>query len=560
MRRTKLLNKIDENYLEGLGLRSEELLNDDRIREKVDILFDIVNEEKRRRALNDIFYLAQEILGYKDLTPGDNLNHPYIQINKMLERKDEYNKPFNLILMPRDTLKTTMITITKTIQRILRNPNIRILICNAVLDNARKMLHEIKNHLHENPKFIEIFGDWKGKQWHTDEITVAHRTINTKEFTIEIGSPEKTKTSKHYDLIIADDLVSEENIKTGYAKESIYKYFKDLLDLLDHPNGVIEVVGTRWDFGDLYSMILDQENNHLQDFNTLIIKPYNEKGEILFPRKLSKERLAMLKRQKGLFQYSAQYENDPVPEETAIFKPEYFTNISYDRETIKDIYPVYMLVDPANRKNKNSDYTAIVIFCVNEFNEILILDLINDRFSPGQLEDFIFKKAIQYNPQKIGIETVGFQSYVRMGLAERMSKTNRFWTIVELEPHGRAKEDRIRALEPLISNKRIKFPKGGIMYIATDGKESNMVFILKEQLLKFPHSKSFDMADCLAYLLDIISPNADIFEESELKNVDDFKDNINYFEWKAHNKEWQNIFEKDKENSEPEFIEVNSLF
>jgi len=57
-----------------------------------------------------------------------------------------------------------------------------------------------------------------------------------------------------YDLIIADDLVSEKNIKTGYAKESIYKYFKDLLDLLDHPNGVIEVVGTRWDFGDLYSM------------------------------------------------------------------------------------------------------------------------------------------------------------------------------------------------------------------------------------------------------------------------------------------------------------------
>lgn len=482
-------------------------LKDPETREAFETFLEAEREERRRRCKEDVFFLANEVLGYKDL---DGTNEDYRHIDNMLDRKFEtqMDKPFNMVLIPRTCLKSTLITKAKVIQRILRNGNVRILITSAVLKQSIDFLSEIKQKF-ESPPMVELFGNLKGRFWRENEITVSHRTIHDKEKTIEVGSPDHTLTGKHYDFIIADDLVTRANITTADSCNAIYLYFKDLLDLLEHPNGVIDIVGTRWSFSDMYGRILDPDNGHLDFFNTLVLGCYNEDGSARFPKKLPlKEINIILKNKNDDLEFSAQYLNDPVPSGTATFKPEYFKDNKYEKKDLPLDLPTYVLCDPAATKNKKSDYTAILVIKVGDDGTWYLWDAINDKFSPGTIEKLLFDLHIKYNPVKLAVEQVGFAAYIKTDLDKIMLDKQRFFHITELETHGRNKDDRIRGLQPLFEYGRIKFPRGGIKYInPTTLKEMDMIFALKDELIKFPMSHKKDLADTLAYMKDIVMPN-----------------------------------------------------
>lgn len=490
-------NEIDIEKL----LTPDILKGDAELRSLLEEYKDLDREMRRRKALSDPLYLGREVLGYKDLQEYG----PYAHIRSMLLREGDFSKPFNLICVPRDCLKTTYGTITHCIWLIVNNPNIRILIDNAIMDNARKMLHEIKSHLAENSRFIELFGNYKGPIWREDEITVHPRTVTCKEMTIEITSPNNTKTSKHYDYIKADDLVVRENISTPDAKEKIYKHFMDLLDLLDHPHGLIDVIGTRWDFGDLYSHILDPERPHLSDFNIYIMPCENvETGELYFPWKLNRETINFLKRNKSSLEFSAQYMNNPISSNDAKFTEAMFKDNKY--AAAPDNKRRYFLVDPAATKNKKSDYSTGIILDVDQDNKWYLRDAWRDKLLPGELEMRCFKTMREWRPDESWIESVGFQAYVRKGLYRLMKENNNYFFVGELEPKGRNKDDRILGLEPKFRNTEILFPAAGIKYITTEGRQIDVIYSIIDEFLKFPRSSKRDLMDIMAYGLDVCKP------------------------------------------------------
>lgn len=486
-------------------------------------LSEIEREVKRRMCYADPLFLGREILGYKDLKEYK----PYVEMRGLLTRDktNGYNKPFNLILVPRSTLKTTYCTITMCIWEIIRNPDIRILITSAVMKNARDMLSDIKKQISENPKFVELFGNLKGDCWKTDEITVVGRKMIRKEHTIEIGSPDNTKTSKHYDIIKADDLVTATNITTPESKEKLYRYFQALLSLLEHPDGRIDVIGTRWDWSDLYSMLLDPENGHLEDFNVYILPAVNEDGSLNFEWKLNHEEIAKLKRQMSTFEFSAQYQLNPISPETQKFREEYFDS-PYGNEHLPQKFNRYFLVDPAATKNKKSDFSTGIIIDVDENNVWYLRDGWRDRLLPSELEKRMFKTMEQWNPDLTGVEVVGFQAYVKSNLMKMMKEKNKFFNVIPLEPNNRSKDDRIMALQPRFEIGAIRFPKRELrrVYINSDGREVDFWYNLKDELLKFPNSSKRDCMDILAYGTDICRPPA---KEKKLRNnFDEIKDEL----------------------------------
>jgi len=495
---------MDIKDISDLHLTPEDLKDPD-IRYAYDTFNEALKAEKRQRCRDDVFFLANEILGFKELVP-DDFNHPYKQIDLMLDRKAEYgyNKLFNLILVPRGCLKSSLITIAKTIQRILRNGDVRILITSAVLKQSIDFLSTIKQHLSENPKMVDLFGNLKGRIWRENEITVAHRRSREKEKTIEVGSPEHTLTGKHYDFIIADDLVTRANILTAESCYATYLYFKDLLDLLDHTTGAIDIVGTRWSFSDMYGQILDEKNGHLPYFNTYVCGCFNEDGSAKFPKKLSLEHIKALQENKADdLEFSAQYLNDPVPAKDATFKVEYFKNY-FEPDKEPDNLPAYILCDPAATKNKKSDYTAIMVIKVRPNGDWLIWDIVNDKLLPGALENKLWELYKKYKPVKFCVEQVGFAAYVGKDLKTKMDKEKEWFVVTELLPKGRSKDDRIRSLEAMFMYKKIFFPKHGIKYVNADHREMDMVFALRDELLKFPATNKKDLADVLAYGRDVI--------------------------------------------------------
>ena len=161
------------------------------------------------------------------------------------------------MLLPRGSLKTTIATVSKTVQEIVRNPDIRILLASETLSQSIHYLREIKGHF-EAARFKEVYGAYKAKTgWTDSEIIVAPRTANKKEATVTCAGIDVTKVGGHYDLIIIDDCHSLKNITSREQIDQVKTWYRLLLSLLE-PTGRLLMVGTRWDFDDLYGHVLNQ--------------------------------------------------------------------------------------------------------------------------------------------------------------------------------------------------------------------------------------------------------------------------------------------------------------
>lgn len=166
-----------------------------------------------------------------------------------------------LILMPRGHLKSSLVTIGWTVQQLLRNPNLRILIRNAVWDQARRFLWQTQGYL-EDGKLPMVFGRFKTPQsiWTKEEIIIAQRKENKASPSIMTAGLETSLTGLHFDIIVDDDLVNDKNTATKEQIQKVIDVYNDSFNLLDR-GGKHIVVGTRWSSHDLYNHILNTDTD-----------------------------------------------------------------------------------------------------------------------------------------------------------------------------------------------------------------------------------------------------------------------------------------------------------
>lgn len=458
-------------------------------------------ELMRRKSKTSLTYLMEEVLGYAGLAPMHKEIEETIKKVKKGTRR-------GLFLLPRSHLKSTEITIAFSIQEILNNPNTRILITNALLDNSKGFLREIKSHFEKNEKLRSLHGDLTNadEKWSETQILIKNRTTFQKEPTVQITSVDKSVVSQHYDLIIADDLVTRESISTKEQRIKLVKYYKDLLDLLE-PDGMLLVIGTRWHYDDLYGWLLS-ENVKLKNYEVLVKSAWtdNEKTIPIFPQKFTKSYLDSLRRDKGNFEFSCQYENNPVNEEDADFKKENFKYFSLTQSGIPD-GDIYITIDPAVSKNTDADYTGIVVNSVNG-GRWCIVEAYRQRLNATELVDEMFYLYRKYRQkfQKMGIEDIMYTSALEYDITRRMRETGEWFGLEKLKHRNKKKTDRIRALVPL-------FERGNI-------EMSDKCSDLEDELLHFPVSEHDDIMDALAYQLSLVNASRHYTEEKNVKRTE----------------------------------------
>ena len=199
---------------------------------------------------NDLFFLAHDILGYTALE-----EKPHLEVCDFLTGPESKK----LLLLPRDTFKTTIGTISFAIQEIVKNPNVRILIFSETFSQSKKFLSEIKQQLEQNQQLIGLYGKFvRDPGWREDAITVRQRTAVHKEPTVTAGGVDVVGVGFHYDIIIVDDPHSQKNINTRDQIEKVIYSFRLLSPMLD-PGGRIHVTATRWHDLDLASTLLKDD-------------------------------------------------------------------------------------------------------------------------------------------------------------------------------------------------------------------------------------------------------------------------------------------------------------
>ena len=88
-------------------------------------------------------------------------------------------------------------------------------------------LKEIRTHFEQNVNLIRIFGDWKKSRdnvWNDKEFTVNRRTVIKKEATVSALGASGAVVSKHFDIIIGDDLVGFENARTEAQRKVLKEW------------------------------------------------------------------------------------------------------------------------------------------------------------------------------------------------------------------------------------------------------------------------------------------------------------------------------------------------
>ena len=124
------------------------------------------------------------------------------------------NNKFVVLLAPRGFGKTTMVG-GYILWRIVRDPDVRILIVTINQNKANDMMAFIQHHLEKNEKLIEIFGEQKGTgEWSRSQLRVKRQGssgVAHKEPTLEVLGVGSRMISGHYDLIILDDITDLEN-------------------------------------------------------------------------------------------------------------------------------------------------------------------------------------------------------------------------------------------------------------------------------------------------------------------------------------------------------------
>ena len=332
---------------------------------------------------------------------------------EMCEFIDSKKRKKKLLLIPRGHLKSTVVTVGYSLQQVCINPSIRILIANATYNLSISFLRDIKRNLKYNDKLKMFFGDLTlgAENWSRDSITLAHSV--RKEPTVTCMGVESNLTSQHYDLIIFDDVVNKDFVNTMDQIQKTIDFYKECLNLLE-PGGEIIVIGTRWHDSDLYGWIMDPENNMESDFDVFIRRAYEGSMESdedftgLFPGKFSRKHLKKLYEQQGPYIFSTQYLNDPVPEQDATFKKNWFQY--YEPADMKGkLLTKFTAIDPAISLERDADYTAIVTIGVDEFRNIYILDVRRKRLDPKGILDTIFEVYHWFSPVSVGIEDVAFQ-------------------------------------------------------------------------------------------------------------------------------------------------------
>ncbi len=447
----------------------------------------IKDELARRAAKRDLQFLMTDVLGY----PKTDAIHKEIA-DFLAEVTSSSGRHRALFLIPRGHLKSTLVTVCWAIQKILIDPNIRILISNGYLENAKGFLREIKSHFEKNERLRALFGDLVNAddKWTETQIVVKTRTEIRKEPTIQVSSVDKSVVSQHYDLIIGDDLVNRENINTKEQRSKIILYYKDLYDLIE-PDGDMIFIGTRWHHDDLYGRIIkDSGISHNFDIFVRTVWADQEKRIPLFPLKFTPDYIDSLRRDKGPYEFSSQYMNNPTDDENADFKREWLhIEPLFKLEAVP--LAVFITVDPAMTKSEDADYSGFVVNGVDQNGNWRILRAYRKRLDPAELIDELFFLQGLYGSRlrRMGIEKTAYTVGLRQSIQNEMIQRKRFFDIVEVEHKQRTKETRIRALVPRFESGRITM--------------SEYCQDLIEELLAFPRGEHEDTLDACAYQLDL---------------------------------------------------------
>lgn len=417
---------------------------------------------------------------------------------------DKYSQKFFVRAAPRGFGKSRIISVVLPLWCICFQYRRNIVLIADTGPQSTEYIATIKDELESNEKLRKDFGFLESdKKWSETEI----ETNNGVHVVSKSSGKSLRGMSWHNirpDLVVLDDLENDEMVNTEEQRAKLRTWFtKVVLPIgteytsflyvgsILHYEALLNIILTdpkysNWD-RKIYRAIYEFSNSSLWDkweqiFTNLSDKHSAKTAHDFFVN----NREAMLKGVKVLWPewrtdrygnsetyynlmiqqlqdpdaFNSEYQNNPMTEETRIFKEHWIQSNYYD--DLPDMKDIYGSVDLSMGKNRTSDTSAIIIVGRGVDNYFYVLEADIARRSPDEIISDIVKYILKYDKSLTGfiVETNVFQEFFANTLEKTCLDMGLYVNWIERRNvAGENKLLRIKALAPKVKLGYIKFNK-----------------------------------------------------------------------------------------------------
>lgn len=533
---------VDEERLSARRAKGEEQLKS--------LTTDQVNH-LRRRAKSDLYFLAKGLLGYDLLSPrlhGD--------LTRFIERSR--GAQHRMFLLPRGHYKSTVITISESVQMALPNvddalsewpytlgPNIKLLIAHESAEESARFLYEIAQAFLEKPAMLALFpecipsgSEQRINKWELE----LPRTQHHKEPTFDTIGTGGSAQGRHYNWIKLDDIIGKKQRDSETKMRRAIEWFDNMESLLTRiKRDGWDLIGTRWSYADVYSHAMEAEGIK---FAKSIVKAFDpheetfdgnlwtyargatEDNEPIFPEEFTMD--FFKRKRKVPWVWAAQYANNPKEGELLEFKPKWlnYYNVSRGqlvvfggprgRRTV-DLRNLDTLVlcDPSVGETEDADETGIMVTGTDSNMNVYILETVKKRLKPPELIDELIRLKIKYSPRLVSIEEVAFSALIKYWLQQQTNRLGVHLNVHQYKPGSqKSKEARIRGLANYFAAGQVYIHQG--------------MFDFRDEYEQFPLTDDVHLLDAMAqgpelWSAKLSGPSMDDRREAE-KAVMDMRD------------------------------------
>lgn len=392
-----------------------------------------------------------------------------------------------MLIMPRGSLKTTIITKYLPIWLTCNDDHMRTLIVSNTFTNACKKLRDIRGVFEGMDIFKVAFPDLlptrdetvEKSKW-TDAAATINRSKAFPDATFEAAGVGTKKTGSHYNMIIEDDTVApdESEMKSGIttpSRDRVTKgvgYHQQSVPLLVNKGPRIRVVvTTRWGEYDLVSHVRDEEHEW-KIFDIPAISGSDVEtwwdGTPNFSIFYSMDQLRSIERDVGPYTFACLYLNKPQDASLRVIKEEWISKaLSYDSDQVPEPSsgnngPFHaIMVDPAISESDSACETAISLVYFWREQGRKPYQLWERDISGHFLPDELIRRTVDLAEQYAGtikaivVEEVAFQKALKYAFYDELARRGLSIPVIGFASRTK-KEVRIEGyLVPIFSSGRV---------------------------------------------------------------------------------------------------------
>lgn len=496
----------------------------------------------REKSATNLEFFAKHYFPHIFSTPFCDFHHSMFKdAENMILHFDNLHNKF-VRAAPRGHGKSRIISVVFPIWLIVHGYRKNILIVSDTFDQAKEFIQTIKDELEDNELLKRDFGALKGdKTWASDKIITKNKI---QVFAKSSGQSLRGSSYNNVrpEVVILDDLENDEAVETENQRKKLYDWFMKVLMPIGNPRTVFLYVGSILHYESLlYKVLNDPRFNNWSRATYKAVNSFSEspkwgEWEKIFQdlenpnasddaaKFFDKHREEMMDgvdvmwagRNYGLFDhleisheekmrlsrdnwyqdlmtlkmqddeaFNSEYQNNPMTEESRIFKDAWIKANYYDETNLPKMKQIYACVDVSMGKSRRSDYSAIIFVGRGMDNYFYVLEADVERRNPDVIIRDILFYLDKYNGRLDGflVEENVFQEFFSKTLQQTALDMGLYvnWISVRSTSTDN-KGTRIRSLVPKVRQGFIKFNKHHQ--------------ILESQLKNFPKDHD-DAPDCL---------------------------------------------------------------